>query len=248
MRCKTHSGLWTPVHQDLPLEQFVRDFLRIWHVDTHGTAALRRVARRVDLPAALVNHANQLSTLPLRLCADVLDSSFANNLESRTSGIEPGDVWRAVHEFVSGGAVAGASGLKGEWVVVRHPACKPGFKILREVRTHIEIRGAGAATQPLENSTADKIHVQLLHVYGNGAQRLKGVEKNIGPDLMGAVDDGFGVLDVSAAKNHVRDGNNECLLVDGFEQVLGRHMDTIAGFHHVNARAEPTLRLPKVHD
>src|SRR5208283_750982 len=62
------------------------------------------------------------------------------------------------------------------------------------------------------------------------------------------VDDGFGVVDVGTAKDHVRDGNDQRAVVDGVEQALGGNGDAVVGFDHVNLRTVLALRLPEIHD
>src|SRR5262249_11940111 len=162
-----------------------------------------RIARRVDLPAALVSLANQPGSLPLRLRADILNARLAHDLQSRTRDVERRNIRRAIHEFVSRCAIASATNLKGKRVFVSHPSGKSRFKLFSQIRTHVEICGAGTAAKPLKNSAADEIDIQGLHIEGNRSEGLERVEQHIGTNFVRAVDDNFCVLNVSTAKDHV---------------------------------------------
>src|SRR5579872_2612684 len=52
------SGFGAPIDQNVALQQFPADFVRIRHVNRNRTAALFRVARRVDAPAMLICQRN----------------------------------------------------------------------------------------------------------------------------------------------------------------------------------------------
>src|ERR1035441_8095602 len=65
---------------------------------------------------------------------------------------------------------------------------------------------------------------------------------------MGFVDDGFRVVDIRAAKNHVRDGDDQSLFVDGVEQAIGGDSNTVVSLDHVDLRAVLPLRFPEIHD
>jgi hypothetical protein len=56
----------------------------------------------------------------------------------------------------------------------------------------------------------------------------------VGSNLVRFVDDGFGVVDVGTAEDHVRDGNDQSVVVDGVEQAIGGDGDAVVGFDHVN--------------
>ena len=79
-------------------------------------------------------------------------------------------------------------------------------------------------------------------------KRLKRVEDNVGPDFVRFVDDGFGVIDIGAAENHMRNRDEQGALVDGVEQALGGNGNAVVRLHHVNLRAVLALRLPEIHD
>src|SRR5262245_58436667 len=55
------------------------------------------------------------------------------------------------------------------------------------------------------------------------------------------------ILDVRAAKDNMRDGNQQRFFVDGFDQTLGGHVNAVIGADHVDARATAALRLPEIH-
>ena len=65
VRGEAYAGIGTPVHEDIALEHLVRYFARVRHIDAHGSTALRRIARRIDLPSSFVGQTNQLGSLPL---------------------------------------------------------------------------------------------------------------------------------------------------------------------------------------
>ncbi len=116
----------------------------------------------------------------------------------------------------------------------------------RQVGTNVEIGRSRSATEPFQDTAAGKICVQRRNVHGNGAQRLKSVEQDHGADLVGAVDDRLGVIDVGAAEDDVRDGDDKGLLVDGGEHFFGRNVDAVGG-DHLDAGAALTLGVPEVH-
>src|SRR5256885_1656512 len=59
------------------------------------------------------------------------------------------------------------------------PAGKPWLKLLAQVRTHIQIRSARSAAQPLQHAANGKIDVQRLHIDGNIAERLKTIQPHV---------------------------------------------------------------------
>src|SRR3954469_9172561 len=61
-------------------------------------------------------------------------------------------------------------------------------------------------------------------------------------------DDGFGVIDIGAAKDDVGDRNEQRLFVNGGQQAFCRDMDSIVCSHHVHTCAEGLLSFPEVHD
>ena len=70
----------------------------------------------------------------------------------------------------------------------------------------------------------------------------------MGSNLVRFVDDGFGIVDIGTAKDHVRDGHDQSVVVDGIEQAVGGDGDAVVGFDHVNVRAILALRFPEIHD
>ena len=82
---------------------------------------------------------------------------------------------------------------------------------------------------------------------GSCAGRLEGIEQHVCADAVRLLHDGFDILNESAAKDHVRDGDDQRFVVDGVEQALGVDVDAVIVGHHLDACAARTLRLPEVH-
>ena len=61
------------------------------------------------------------------------------------------------------------------------------------------------------------------------------------------LDDRLRIVDVGAAKNNVRNGDQQRLFVDGIQQALGRDVDAVVGLDHVYLRAVLSLRFPEIH-
>src|SRR5208283_2545611 len=92
-----------------------------------------------------------------------------------------------------------------------------------------------------------EVRVERLDVDGDGSERLKGVEDYMGSNFVRFVDDGFGVVDVGAAKDNVRNRDEQRLIVDGVEQAVGGNGDAVVGFDHVNFCSVGALRFPEIH-
>src|SRR5207245_4489405 len=99
----------------------------------------------------------------------------------------------------------------------REPSGEFRLQFLAEIRADVKIPDAGSAAEPLENASAGEVGVERLDVDGDGAERLESIEDDVGSNLVRFVDDGFGVVDIGAAKNNVRNGDDQSVLVDGFE-------------------------------
>ena len=78
---------------------------------------------------------------------------------------------------------------------MREPACKFWLQLFAQVWTHVQITHAGAAAKPLQNAAAGEVGIERLNVDGDGAERLEGVEHDVGANFVGFFDDGFGVVE-----------------------------------------------------
>src|SRR4029077_14108229 len=177
-----------------------------------------------------------------------LYTNFANDVQAGTRRLDRGNVSGSVHESVRRIGVADGSGCELKRIFVREPSGEFRLQFLAEVGADVKIRHAGTAAEPLENASAGEVGVQRPDVDGDGAKRLESVENDVSSNFVCLVDDGFGVIDVRAAKNNVRDGDDQSSLVDGVEQAVGRDGDTVVRFDHVNLRAVLALRFPEIHD
>src|SRR5207237_9243768 len=139
----------------------------------------------------------------------------ANDSQARTAGLERGDLGRAVHESKGWVRVANRTDFEAERVLMREPSGELGFEFAPEVGAYVEVGDAGSAAQPLQNASAGEIHVEGLDVYRDSAQRLEGVEHDVGPDPVGLFDDGRRIVDIRAAEDDVRDGHGQGRLGDG---------------------------------
>src|ERR1700685_4823858 len=124
----------------------------------------------------------------------------------------------AVHKAERRIGVADRSGLEGHRVLMRKPAGELRFELLAQIWTYVQVADGGTAAQPFKNSATGKIGIESLHIDRDGAERLESVEHDIGSDSVGLFDDCFCVLNEGAAKDHVRDRNQQGLFVDGVEQ------------------------------
>src|SRR6185312_14978942 len=133
-------------------------------------------------------------------------------------------------------------------MLMGEPAGDFGLQLLRQVRTHIEVGSSGAAAEPLEHASDGEIGVDGLHIKRHVAQRLEGVHHNQSAHAVRLVDDGLHVLDVRAAEDHVRNGNQQRLFINGVKHAFGGYVNAVIGLDHVDASAARALRFPEVHD
>lgn len=90
------AGSWPPVDQNIALQQLRAHFLRMGHVHGDRAAAARRVARRAHASATLVRQRDDPCGEALRFFANLGQINFAENLQSRHSGVQRWNVQRAV--------------------------------------------------------------------------------------------------------------------------------------------------------
>src|SRR5208283_1251494 len=119
---------------------------------------------------------------------------------------------------------------------------------LAEVGTNVEIGDSRAAAEPFQHASASEVDVERLDIDRNGAERLERVEHDVRSDFVRFFYDGFRVIDIRAAKNNMRDGDDQGAFVDGVEQAVGRHRDAVVRLDHVYLRSVRALSLPEVHD
>ena len=165
----------------------------------------------------------------LGLGADFLDSYFINYAYARARRFERWDVKCSVHEAVRGVGIANGPRLECEWLFVRMPSSKSGFEFGCKIGAHIEVSDAGPPAKPLQHAARGEISVQRLHVDRNSSERLKGIQHHMRSDAMRFFDDGFHVLDIGAAKDDMRNGDEKRLFVDGIDQALGWHVNAVIG-------------------
>src|SRR5439155_14555330 len=190
---------------------------------------------------------DQASGLALRFLANLLHSRFANDSYSRTAGLEGGYLRGSVHESKRWISVTHRTDFEAERVLVGEPSGEFGFELAAEVGAYVEVGDAGSAAQPFQNAAAGEIHVEGLDVYGDSAQGLERIEHYVGADLVGLFDDGRCIVDIRAAEDDMRDGDDQGLLVDRVEQAVGGNDDAVFALHHVYAGAVLALRFPEIH-
>src|ERR1700677_1084874 len=154
----------------------------------------------------------------------------------------------SIHEAERGLSVAGGAGGEGERIFMGEPPGKLRLQFLAKVRPNIKVSDTRAPAEPLEHASAGEVSVERLDIDRNGSERLKRIEDDMSSNFVRLLDDGFGIVDVGAAKNDMRDRNNQSLLIDSIQQALGRNRDAIVCFDHMNLRAAWALRLPEIHD
>src|SRR5580700_7899787 len=103
---------------------------------------------------------------------------------------------------------------------MREPAGKLRFQLLAKIRTHVQVANAGAAAEPFQNSATGKIRIERLNVDRHRAERLVSIEHDVRSDFVRLLDDRLGILNKSAAEYHMRDRNQQRLLVNGIEQAF----------------------------
>ena len=64
---------------------------------------------------------------------------------------------------------------------------------------------------------------------------------------MSLLNDGLGVIDVSASKNYMGNCHQQRVFIDGIQQSFGRNRNSVIGFDHPDARSVGSLRLPEIH-
>ena len=247
MRREAHSGLGTPIHKNVAGQKFAAHLLGVGHVDGNGAASLLGIARSVDAPSVPVGELDQAGGLALRFLADLLNANFANNSQAGPRRLDRGNVRGSIHESKGLLGIANGASGEGKRIFVGKPSSKLRLQFLAQIGPDVEVRNPRPSTEPLEHASAGEVGVERLDVHRHGAQRLESVEDDVSANFVRFVDDGFGVVDVGAAKNHVRDGNDQSLFVDGVKQAIGGDGDAVIGFHHVNLSAVLALRFPEMH-
>src|SRR3954462_7698809 len=109
-----------------------------------------------------------------------------------------------IHETVWRVGITVRPYFESEWILVSRPSCQSRLQFLAEIRAHVEVGDSGAATEPLQHSSAGKICIESLNVNRHSSQRLKCVEHHVGADLVRFLNDCLGVVDVGTAKDDMR--------------------------------------------
>src|ERR1700690_3251056 len=144
----------------------------------------------------VVGELDQAGGLALGFFADSVDAHFGYDLQSRAAGLERGDVRGSVHEAERRIGISDGAGCELEGILVGEPSGNSWFELSAEVGPDVEITDARAAAEPLENASAAEVDVEGLDVDRDRAERLKGVEHDVGADLVGFFDDGARVVDI----------------------------------------------------
>ena len=122
---------------------------------------------------------------------------------------------------------------------MRLPADERRLEHLREVGTNVEPAVPGPAAEPLDAAADREVDVQLGDVERNDARGLVRIEDDVRANLVSAAHDCRDVLDLAGLEEHVRDRNEQCALVDRFDdRPVVRHDDDL----------EVGLRLVEVAD
>ena len=154
-----------------------------------------------------------------RALTDALDADLLDDVVARGRGVQGGDVRRAGEE--AGDAVRVLELRREvERPLVRLPADEGRLEALNEVRSDVEPARPGPAAQPLHAAADREVDSELGHVQRNGAERLVGVEDDVGPDLVRPPDDRLDVLDAPRLEDDVRDRDEERALVDRVDDLL----------------------------
>ena len=107
-----------------------------------------------------------------------------------------------------------------------------------QIAAHVQVARAGSAAQPLHRAAGGEIQIQLADIHGHRAGRLVQVGDHHGADRVRALDDRRQVLQVGAAKRHVRDRDQLRLFVDGVQQQFHRQRESVGRGHRHDARAD----------
>src|ERR1035437_10421523 len=148
---EAHARLGAVIHQHLALEKFGANLLWVGHVNRHGAAAALGIAWRVYPPAVAVGHRDEQRGLPLRLFADLFDTSFGNDFQSRLRNFQSGNVWRALGEPIDGWRITRCANLDPKGFSVAFPSSECRLNLLRQRGPPIKIPRARPATQPLQH-------------------------------------------------------------------------------------------------
>ncbi len=117
----------------------------------------------------------------------------------------------------------------------RHDVADP----VAQRRRRPEKAAARSAAQPLEHPTGEEIDAQRVHVDGEDADRVVGVERDERADLARPADDRCDVHHVRRAEEHVRDRDEPRPLVDGRDDPLGVDRHAVVARHDDDAGAHP---------
>ena len=115
------------------------------------------------------------------------------------------------------------------------PAGQCGGQLCAHRRRSVQETSSGAATQPLQHTTAEEIGAERLHVHRHHAHAVIGVERDQRANRLGLRANRRGVHDVRRAKEHVRNGHQSRALGDRGEHSteIDRHAVVARHYRHV---------------
>src|SRR5208282_1233218 len=245
---EANSGFRTPVYKNVAGQKLAAHLLGIGHIDGDGAAALLGIAGSADAPSLPIGECDETRGLAFGFLADFLDTDFLDDFEAGTRRFDRRNVRGSVHETEGRVGVADGAGGEGKRIFVGKPSGKLRLQFPAEVGADVEVGNPRTAAQPFEHASAGEVGVERPDVDRDRAEGLKRVEHDVGSNFVRFVDDGFGVVDVGAAKNNVRNGHDQSVFVDGVEQTIGGNADAIISFDHVNLGAILALGFPEIHD
>src|SRR5215472_5786944 len=220
MRRDAHSGLGAIVDEDVAGKKFAANFVSMWAFDGDGSGALRRIFGSINFPTAELRAVDKTRGQVQRFLANGADADLIKNFQTRLTGVESGNVRRAVEVAERVFARIDGARLKRKRAAMRHPAGERWFQLSAQIFTDIEVCDAGSTAQPLEHATDREISAEAAHVHRNCACGLEGVEDNVCAYAVRALDDGARVDNVGAAKQHHRNRHKQGGFIDGSKEFL----------------------------
>src|SRR5437868_909607 len=153
----TDAGLRAIVYQNLAARQFARDFVAIGHVQHHDSAALLRIAARVDTQAGLEGQFDEARGLAHGFFANRGHTDEVDDLIAGAGRVHCGYVGRTVQKAEDAAGVAYRAAFESERLFVRSPAGGGRAELFPEVAPHVEVSGAWTAAEPLHAAAGGEI-------------------------------------------------------------------------------------------
>src|SRR6266498_319817 len=229
-----YSGAGTKIDKELATNQFFGDRSRVFMSDCDCAAPVGCILWTRHFKACFLGQLDQPGRLPHTLFADFVNTDLIDYSITRLCCIErryrrramkkPRDAWR-ITKFR----------IKGERRLMRHPAGRLWLELVLQVRTYVEIPGTRATTEPFDRTAGCEIHVELFNTKRHSARGLISIKYDHCAHLMSTLRDGFSILQKTTLEEHVREGHEQSLFVNGGEKTFKRNSYAVVRLDCLNS-------------